>query len=85
MSPRTRAALARVGGLEGIWSGRRAHQFDEWCWLANCRNHQVLGIGDTAAASLHVYGPALTVMNRYRVDAEHGPIIAVTERAGQDW
>jgi predicted metal-dependent enzyme (double-stranded beta helix superfamily) len=47
--------------------------------------HQVLGIGDTAAASLHVYGPALTVMNRYTLDADRGPVIAVTERAGQDW
>jgi hypothetical protein len=47
--------------------------------------HQVIGVGDTAAASLHVYGPALTVMNRYTLDAERGPIIAVTERAGQDW
>jgi predicted metal-dependent enzyme (double-stranded beta helix superfamily) len=47
--------------------------------------HQVVGVGDTAAASLHVYGPALTVMNRYELDAELGPVIAVTERAGQDW
>jgi predicted metal-dependent enzyme (double-stranded beta helix superfamily) len=47
--------------------------------------HQVTGIGDTAAASLHVYGPALTVMNRYRLDAERGPVLAVTERAGTDW
>jgi predicted metal-dependent enzyme (double-stranded beta helix superfamily) len=47
--------------------------------------HQVIGVGDTAAASLHVYGPALTVMNRYELDAELGPVVAVTERAGQDW
>jgi hypothetical protein len=47
--------------------------------------HQVIGVGDTAAASLHVYGPALTVMNRYTLDAEQGPTLAVTERAGQDW
>jgi predicted metal-dependent enzyme (double-stranded beta helix superfamily) len=47
--------------------------------------HQVVGVGDTAAASLHVYGPALTVMNRYELDADLGPVIAVTERAGQDW
>jgi len=47
--------------------------------------HQVIGVGDTAAASLHVYGPALTVMNRYLLDAQRGPIIASTERAGQDW
>lgn len=47
--------------------------------------HQVIGVGDTAAASLHVYGPALAVMNRYIMDDERGPVIAVTERAGQDW
>jgi predicted metal-dependent enzyme (double-stranded beta helix superfamily) len=47
--------------------------------------HQVIGVGDTAAASLHVYGPALTVMNRYTMDAERGPVLAVTERAGLDW
>jgi hypothetical protein len=31
MTPRTRATLACVGGLEGIWSGRRVFHFDEWC------------------------------------------------------
>jgi predicted metal-dependent enzyme (double-stranded beta helix superfamily) len=47
--------------------------------------HQVIGVGDTPAASLHVYGPALTVMNRYELDADRGPLLAVTERAGLDW
>jgi hypothetical protein len=47
--------------------------------------HQVTGVSEIAAASLHVYGPALTVMNRYQLDAERGPVLAVTERAGQDW
>jgi predicted metal-dependent enzyme (double-stranded beta helix superfamily) len=47
--------------------------------------HQVIGVGDTAAASLHVYGPALTVMNRYTLEADRGPVLAVTDRAGQDW
>jgi predicted metal-dependent enzyme (double-stranded beta helix superfamily) len=47
--------------------------------------HQVVGVSSIAAASLHVYGPALTVMNRYRLDAERGPVLAVTERAGQNW
>jgi predicted metal-dependent enzyme (double-stranded beta helix superfamily) len=47
--------------------------------------HQVTGVGDGVAASLHVYGPALTVMNRYDLDPALGPIIASTERAGQDW
>jgi predicted metal-dependent enzyme (double-stranded beta helix superfamily) len=47
--------------------------------------HQVTGVGGTPAVSLHVYGPALTVMNRYELDAERGPVLAVTERAGLNW
>jgi predicted metal-dependent enzyme (double-stranded beta helix superfamily) len=47
--------------------------------------HQVINRGDTPAASLHVYGPALSVMNRYELHPERGPVIAVTERAGLDW
>ena len=47
--------------------------------------HQVTGVSSTAAASLHVYGPALHVMNRYELDPERGPVVAVTERAGLDW
>ena len=47
--------------------------------------HQVIGIGDQPAASLHVYGPALTVMNRYHLDPERGPVLTVTERVGTDW
>lgn len=47
--------------------------------------HQVIGVGDTAAASLHVYAPALTVMNRYVLDPARGPVIAETDRAGSDW
>jgi quercetin dioxygenase-like cupin family protein len=47
--------------------------------------HQVINVGDRAAASLHVYAPALTLMNRYHLDPERGPVLAVTERAGRDW
>jgi hypothetical protein len=47
--------------------------------------HQVTGVGDTTAASLHVYGPALTVMNRYQLDPATGPVLVETDRAGQDW
>jgi predicted metal-dependent enzyme (double-stranded beta helix superfamily) len=47
--------------------------------------HRVINEGDTPAASLHVYGPALNVMNRYTLDLERGPVLALTERAGQDW
>jgi len=47
--------------------------------------HQVIGLGPTAAVSLHVYDPALTVMNRYHLDAERGPVIVETDRAGTAW
>jgi predicted metal-dependent enzyme (double-stranded beta helix superfamily) len=47
--------------------------------------HQVSGVGDSVAASLHVYGPALSVMNRYELDPERGLITTTTEHAGQDW
>ena len=47
--------------------------------------HQVTAVGDTPAVSLHVYGPALTLMNRYEVHHERGPVLAVTERAALDW
>jgi predicted metal-dependent enzyme (double-stranded beta helix superfamily) len=47
--------------------------------------HQVINHGSRPAVSLHVYGPALSLMNRYELDVERGPVIAVTERAGQDW
>jgi Cysteine dioxygenase type I len=47
--------------------------------------HQVINVGECAAASLHVYSPALTTMNRYYLDPERGPVLAVTERAGTDW
>jgi hypothetical protein len=47
--------------------------------------HQVTGVSTDVTASLHVYGPALTVMNRYELDPERGVVLAASERAGQDW
>jgi hypothetical protein len=47
--------------------------------------HQVIGTGDTPTASLHVYTPALSVMNRYDLHPERGPVIVATDQAGQDW
>ena len=46
--------------------------------------HQVTNESDRPAVSLHVYGPALTTMNRYRVD---GSRLSLTEvdRAGAAW
>jgi predicted metal-dependent enzyme (double-stranded beta helix superfamily) len=46
--------------------------------------HQVANLGDQPAVSVHVYTPGLTVMNTYRVDADH-LVRTGTERAGVDW
>jgi hypothetical protein len=45
----------------------------------------VINVGDQVAAGLHVYSPALTVVNRYHLHPEQGPVLAETERADQDW
>jgi hypothetical protein len=46
--------------------------------------HRIVNAGDRPAATVHVYGPALRTMTRYRL--EHGDLVAenVTE-AGTDW
>jgi predicted metal-dependent enzyme (double-stranded beta helix superfamily) len=46
--------------------------------------HQVTNTGTEAAVSVHVYTPALSWMNTYRID---GPALVRTgtERAGVDW
>jgi hypothetical protein len=36
------------------------------------------------AVSIHVYGPALTTMTKYRIGAESLEVLAV-ERAGAQW
>jgi predicted metal-dependent enzyme (double-stranded beta helix superfamily) len=46
--------------------------------------HQVTNRGDRPAVSVHVYGPALRTMNRYRVDGQCLTLTAV-ERAGATW
>jgi mannose-6-phosphate isomerase-like protein (cupin superfamily) len=46
--------------------------------------HEVHNIGDEPAVSLHVYGPALRVMNRYEVVG--GRLVKrSTEKAGVNW
>ena len=47
--------------------------------------HEVIGAGTGPAASLHVYAPELTVMNRYDLDAEGRLRLVRSERAGRDW
>ena len=46
--------------------------------------HQVANTGTVAAVSVHVYTPALTVMNRYRLEPEGLRHLSV-EQAGVDW
>lgn len=46
--------------------------------------HQVTNLGDRPAVSVHVYGPALRMMNRYRVDGGHLSLTSV-DRAGAAW
>ena len=46
--------------------------------------HQVTNAGTVAAVSVHVYTPALTVMNRYRLEPQ-GLRHLSADQAGVDW
>jgi predicted metal-dependent enzyme (double-stranded beta helix superfamily) len=46
--------------------------------------HEVVGTGDRPAATLHVYGPRLSLMNRYEL-ANGALRLVRTETAGRDW
>ncbi len=46
--------------------------------------HQITNHGPQPAVSLHVYGPALREMTRYRLDGTRLQV-AATDRAGADW
>jgi hypothetical protein len=46
--------------------------------------HQLANAGTQPAVSLHVYGPALREMTRYRVE-ENRLVVTAVERAGADW
>lgn len=46
--------------------------------------HQIVNRGSRPAVSLHVYGPALTRMTRYRIEGDR-LLPAAVERAGADW
>jgi hypothetical protein len=46
--------------------------------------HQVTNTGTAAAVSVHVYTPALTVMNRYRLEPQGLRHLSV-EQAGVNW
>jgi hypothetical protein len=46
--------------------------------------HEVVGAGDRPAATLHVYSPRLSLMNRYEL-AGGALHLVRTETAGRDW
>jgi len=46
--------------------------------------HQITNQGDRPAVSVHVYGPALRTMTRYRLDDGRLSVAAV-DSAGADW
>ena len=46
--------------------------------------HRITNRSTRPAVSLHVYGPALTTMTRYRIGAEGLDVVTV-ERAGVQW
>jgi mannose-6-phosphate isomerase-like protein (cupin superfamily) len=46
--------------------------------------HRIVNAGTTPAVSVHVYGPALRAMTRYRLDQGDLRVESVT-RAGADW
>jgi mannose-6-phosphate isomerase-like protein (cupin superfamily) len=46
--------------------------------------HRIVNAGLQPAVSLHVYGPALQEMTRYRVD-DGRLLVSAVERAGTDW
>jgi hypothetical protein len=46
--------------------------------------HQIANAGSQPAVSLHVYGPALREMTRYRVE-EGRLLVTAVDRAGTDW
>ncbi len=47
--------------------------------------HEVAHAGTAPAVSLHVYGPALERMTRYRVDAAGVLLTVEVQQAGRDW
>ena len=47
--------------------------------------HDVQNTGGTPSVSLHVYGPRLTDMTRYRLEPGGHLRVTARERAGEDW
>ena len=46
--------------------------------------HRIANIGERPATTVHVYGPALSSMTRYRLGGA-GLVVEAVTRAGADW
>ena len=53
-------------------------------WFGRHHVHQVVNNGDRPAVTVHVYGPALTTMSRYRIE-DGRLVLAAVDRAGRQW
>ncbi len=53
-------------------------------WFGSHHIHQITNPGSRPAVSVHVYGPALKTMTRYRLEEDQLRIASV-ERAGVSW
>lgn len=53
-------------------------------WFGSHHIHQITNDADRPAVSLHVYGPALKTMTRYRLDGDRLRIASI-DRAGVQW
>jgi predicted metal-dependent enzyme (double-stranded beta helix superfamily) len=75
----TEETMAATGGLTGArlaaGAGRR---------FGPHHVHRIANTSSRPAISLHVYGPALTIMTQYELTAG-GLTVTTVDRAGQDW
>lgn len=53
-------------------------------WFGAHHIHQITNHGDRPAVSVHVYGPALKTMTRYRLDGDRLRVASI-DRAGVQW
>lgn len=84
------AAGALTERVVAIKPGRPPVEVTRTLTVGGCRTfgphyvHQVTNTSAVSAVSVHVYAPALTVMNRYRLEPQGLRQLSV-ERAGVDW
>jgi predicted metal-dependent enzyme (double-stranded beta helix superfamily) len=75
-----RTPRGRPGGLAArTWTAGEVRAF------GGAHVHEVVGTGDRPAATLHVYGPRLSRMNRYELDPAGALLLVGSESAGEDW